>query len=608
MKTKNIPLLAIAFLVMASLASCHKILDRKPQDAITDLNYWQTTDELKLYCNAFYTGLSVPSTTSDNQSDNVVPSTPNPWLYNQAVVPSTGGGWATGDWSTIRNANYFLSHYQTVAGDQNEINQYLSEILFFRAYNYFAKIQTFGDVPWINKNLNTNDSSYLYMPRTPRQTVVDSIIADLTFAANHMYAKSSEAGRLHKYAAWQLLARVALYQGTYMKYRNISGWEAYLNTAVSAAQEIMNSGLYNIVKPTAQYYYKTGDLINAATNTYAAQDYPLPYKEQFIQESLTGNAEAVLPRIYIVNILAQNLSRTVNESSLGASKDLIEDFLCADGLPIRLSPLYKGDDSVIAEMQNRDPRLRNMINNRFLPSYLNGTQIVSDYLTPVRTSTTPTGYLVFKFRSPIPAQSEANQSTFDLYIFRYAEVLLIYAEAKAELGTITQNDLDISINKLRARLDEPSFPGGIMARLTLNPPADPAATTITGEPRYGYAVSPLIYEIRRERRIELAFEGFRWNDIVRWKAGALINNPKTVYGMTASAAVQSQYNSFFGSNMFASVNIISITDWDKVKPIVSPYTLAMRKWIDKLYLSPLPKDQITLSKGALVQNPGWDTP
>ncbi|PZP42812.1 MAG: RagB/SusD family nutrient uptake outer membrane protein, partial [Pseudopedobacter saltans] len=129
---------------------------------------------------------------------------------------------------------------------------------------------------------------------------------------------------------------------------------------------------------------------------------------------------------------------------------------------------------------------------------------------------------------------------------------------------------------------------------------------LAGAPRYGYNVSPLIYEIRRERRIETAFDGFRWDDIVRWNAGALINNPKTVYGMVASQSVIDRYNNYFGSNLFAGINLKTITDWDgKTKQIVSPYTRAMRVWNDKLYLNPIPTDQIVLSKGNLTQNPGW---
>ncbi|WP_300602390.1 RagB/SusD family nutrient uptake outer membrane protein [Niabella sp.] len=594
----------LACLVFAT--SCKKVLDRTPQDAITDLNFWSSIDNLKLYCNNFYGSLYVPGATADNQSDNSVPNTVNTWLYGDAVVPASGGGWGYSNWSNIRNANYFLARYQQVVDDPALINRYVGEIKFFRANEYFNKVKSFGDVPWINKDLNINDSAFLYKPRTPRQTVIDSVIADLNAAVAYLpLPANAELGRLHKYAALQLLARVNLYQGTWMKYRNVSGWQTYLTNAATAAKQIMDNGGYSIPRPTALYYFKNGDLVDAKTNTYATKDYPLYYKEQFITEDLTPNKECVMPKIYVVNVLTSGLSRTVGEANVGVSKDLIEDFLCDDGLPIALSPRYKGDDSAAIEFQNRDPRLRNMIDNRFLPNNLNNTTLVSNYLSPVA-SGTPTGYLASKFKSPIPKQNEANQTTYDMFVFRYAEVLLTYAEALAELGNITQTDLDNSINLLRARLDEPSLPGGKMARLTLNPAADPNATTIAGKSRYGYAVSPLIYEIRRERRIELAFEGFRWDDIVRWNAGKLVENPKTVYGIVASADVRSQYNAYYGSNIFTGVNLATITDWDgKNKQVISPYTRAMRTWNDKLYLNPIPQDQINLGKGSIVQNPGW---
>ncbi|AHF15800.1 RagB/SusD family nutrient uptake outer membrane protein [Niabella soli] len=603
MKTRQ---LIYIILLLALGSSCKKVLDRTPQDAITDLNFWSSVDNLKLFCNNFYSRLSVPGSTSDNQSDNAIPNSPNSFLYSQTVVPASGGGWAYGDWSYIKNANYFLARYQQVMDDPALINRYVGEIKFFRAYEYFNKVKAFGDVPWINKDLNINDSAFLYKTRTPRQTVIDSVIADLNFAAANLpVPASTELGRLNKYAAFQMLARVALYQGTWMKYRNISGWQNYLTAAVNAAKQVMQSGLYSIPRPAALYYYKNGDLVDAKTGTYATRDYPLYYREQFITEDLTGNKECVMPKIYVVNVLTSGLSRSVNEANVGVSKDLIEDFLCDDGLPIALSPRYKGDDSASIEFQNRDPRLRNMIDNRFLPNNMNNNSLVSNYLSPVASST-PTGYMASKFRSPITKQNEANQTTYDMFVFRYAEVLLTYAEALAELGTISQTDLDNSINLLRARLDEPSLPGGIMPRLTLNPPADPNATTIAGKSRYGYAVSPLIYEIRRERRIELAFEGFRWDDIVRWNAGKLIENPKTVYGIVASQNVRNEYNSYYNSNVFTGVNLTTINDWDgKSKQVIAPYTIPMRVWNDKLYLNPIPTDQINLGKGSLTQNPGW---
>lgn len=605
MKSKYLILYLLSGCLMVFAISCSKVLDRKPEDSISDLNYWQTADELKLFCNNFYPELYVPDNSADNQSDNCVPNSPDTWLYGLTTVPSSGGGWAYDDWKFIRNANYFLTHYQTATGSEQLINEYLGEIHFFRAYEYFNKVKDFGDVPWINKDLNIDDTAFLYKPRTDRKIVVDSIIADLKFAVENLPLPDQvELGRLHKYAAEQMLARVCLYEGTWMKYRNISGWESYLEQAISAAKDIMDKGGYAIYKPESQYYYREGDIVDGKTHTKANKDYLLPYKQQFIQEDLTKNTECVLPKIYRLDQLTNNLSRTVNEASVGVSKDLIEAFLCTDGKPIALSAMYKGDDSAIVEIQNRDPRLRNEVDNRFLPSYLNGTTPTSNFLTNVN-SASPTGYMASKFRSPIPAQNEANQTTYDMYVFRYAEVLLIYAEAKAETGSITQSDLDISINKLRARLDEADLPGGKMARLSLNPPTDPNAT-VNGAPRYGYQLSPLIYEIRRERRVELAFEGFRWDDIVRWKAGKLLENPKTVYGIVASDAVQKEYDNYFGSDIFKGTNIVTIDDWDGNKKLVSPYTVPMRKWNDKLYLKPIPRDQILLSNGQIKQNPGWE--
>jgi len=133
------------------------------------------------------------------------------------AVPPSGGGWSYTDWSNIRNLNYALSHYKTVVGDTADINQYIGEIRFFRANEYFNKVKTFGDVPWIDKNLNVTDNSILFAARTPMKTVVDSIITDLQFAVSHLHIPAKvDLGRLHHYAALQMLARVCLYEGTYL--------------------------------------------------------------------------------------------------------------------------------------------------------------------------------------------------------------------------------------------------------------------------------------------------------------------------------------------------------------------------------------------------------
>ena len=584
----KIKIYIIFVLLVTAFYSC-EVTNTVPEDAITDLNYWKKTDDLKLFANQFYTTLSAPSATLDQTSDNMVSNSPDNRLFNNMTVPGSGGGWSSSDWTNIRNANYFMTHYQTVEGDAAEISQYVGEIRFFRANEYFNKVKRFGDVPWIEKDLTTTDKDLLQNPRDPQKVVIDKVIEDLDFAVSNLKDPSEvETGRLHKYAALQMLARVCLYEGTWLKYRNLSGWEAYLTKAVESATTIMNSGNYDIERGNALYMY---------------DGYPLYYKQQFIQEDLTSNKECVMPRVYKKDLLMQYLSRSVNETGIGISKDFIEDFLCVDGKPIALSSLYLGDDSLQMEMANRDPRLRNIVDNKFMPYYLDGIKPISYPVTPIAVSQCPTGYMTFKFRTPEPDQNEALHTTYDWYVFRYAEVLLIYAEAKAELGTLNQGDLDISINKLRARLDEPGK--FTMGRLSLNPPADPLAT-VNGSPRYGYPVSPIIYEIRRERRIELAFEGFRWDDICRWNSGKLIENPKTMLGLTVTDGVVARYTKYNGgTNPFSTRSLYSLNDWDgKSKKMLQIYSSMNRTWNNKLYLDPLPTDQLTLNT-KLVQNPGW---
>ncbi|MFV0507261.1 MAG: RagB/SusD family nutrient uptake outer membrane protein [Bacteroidales bacterium] len=575
---------------MLCLGACD-VTDTVPEDSITDLNFWKKTDDLKLYANNFYTSLSSPGAGLDNTSDNSVTNSPNNRLFNNISVPSTGGGWARGDWTKIRNANYFLTHYQTVEGDEQEIAHYVGEIRFFRAYEYFNKVKTFGDVPWLDKDLTTTDDELLFGTRNPRKFVVDKIIEDLEFATQNLkLPQGVEKGRLHKFAALQLLARVCLYEGTWMKYRNISGWESYLDKAVNASKQIMDDGSYAIVKGNAPSMF---------------ENYPLFYRQQFIEEDLVGNQECVLPRIYVKDKLMHGLSRESNEAGWGISKDFIESFVCIDGLPIALSPLYRGDDSLQLEMTNRDPRLRNMVDNKNLPYLLNGSYLISNKLTPVAVDKCPTGYMASKFRNPEPLQNEAKKTSYDWYVFRYAEVLLIYAEAKAELGIISQADIDLSINKLRARLDEE----GVfeMGRLSISPVKDPLAI-VGGKPRYGYDISPLLYEIRRERRIELAFEGFRWDDICRWNAGVLIENPKTMLGLVVNDDVIERYKSLFGgTDQFSNRSFYEFTDWDgRDKKLLKVYNNSSRVWDDKLYLSPLPTDQLSLNPGLLPQNTGWN--
>ncbi|PSL24033.1 RagB/SusD family nutrient uptake outer membrane protein [Chitinophaga ginsengisoli] len=541
------------------LAACNKQLDLYPKDALSEPTFFKNANDLKLYCNQFYQNLPVQNSFwSEKNSDNQVPLDADDFLYGSYVVPVSGGGW---DWSQIRGCNYFLQRYQRANADDATKNKYVAEIRFFRALFYWQKVKTFGNVPWLNTDLTDTSTALLYGARMPHKQVMDSVLADLNFAvANLPDLNTVDAGRLHKYAAWSLMSRICLWEGTFRKYHGLGDESVYLNAAVTASEAVMNSGNYDI--------YSTG---NPATDYY----------NLFIQEDLSKNREAILPAIYIQNVLTQNLTRELGESSTGFSKNFVRSFLCKDGQPTALSPLYKGDDSLEAEATNRDPRFRQLIATRgfVLLNNADGTKNVFT-LPQIGTATAPTGYMIIKALSPDPAQWNAGQSTLDLFIFRYAEVLLNEAEAKAELGQCTQTVLDNTINKIRDRVG--------MAHMDI--------ASLVKDPTSDFPGLPvLIDEIRRERRIELAADGFRFDDIMRWKAGELIQNPETILGMKLTPAVRAQYPA-------SQVSGVQVDNNNYIRLYTS---ITSRVWKDKMYLYPIPTQELTLNKNLLPQNPGW---
>jgi len=290
--------------------------------------------------------------------------------------------------------------------------------------------------------------------------------------------------RLTRYAALALKTEACLYEGTFRKYHGLGDYEPILREAVNAAEDVINSGIFSL--------YSTGN---------PSED----FVKRFIQEDLTGNSETILASRRIENLNMNNRTRkiTTGNKKSGYSKDFMETYLCTDGLPISTSPLYQGDAKFDDQFINRDPRMRQSVyysddiwliwddgevEKRDMPLFINKTN--------------PTSFYYKKYRAQYISQTAQNKNTFDDFLFRYSELLVSYAEAKAELGECTQEVLDKSINLLRDRVD--------MIHLTVDVEADPSQN-------WEVPVTPLIHEIRRERRIELCIEGKRFDDLVRWK-------------------------------------------------------------------------------------------
>lgn len=538
--------------------SCNDYLDRFPKDSFSEPTFFKTENDLIYYANQFYGSLPVQRMDNDNNSDNMVPQNINTFLAGTYTVPGSGGGWASGDWANIRSCNYFLEHYPRAETSFKE--RYAGEVRFFRALFYWYKVVNFGDVPLLLKALDDN-SEELYGPREKREKVMDEVVLeDLKFAVANLPEKNqAAAGRLHKDAARALMSRICLWEGTYRKYRNIEGADTYLDACVKASEELMDAG-YDI--------YSTGN---------TDED----YRNLFIQKDLRSNPEAIFYRAYITDKNTHNYTRQASENNTGMSKDFVDSYLFLDdGKPIGLTSHPYDDSTPAKECEGRDPRYTQTIAT---PGFIMTLPDLAVNLPAIGTSRTSTGYWNIKGRSSDLAQFNTDKSDLDLFIFRYAEVLLNYAEAKYELtGSLTIAELDKSINLIRDRVGMP--------HLTTNPDADPNAVN------YGYTVAPLLYEIRRERRIELVGEGFRFNDIIRWKAGKLIEGVKTIRGMKLTDELRSQYADP------SSLNNIAVDDDYYI--IVYPSIATTRKWNDKSYLYPLPTDE--KDRCHYEQNPGWN--
>ncbi|MCH5233308.1 MAG: RagB/SusD family nutrient uptake outer membrane protein [Muribaculaceae bacterium] len=591
MKIKYISALAVGLgLVMTSC----DVTDLAPLDSMTDASYWHTTTDLELYANGLYGNLPGASISGDNQSDLMLTQSPSQLLFDEYTISNAPNYWG---WTAIRNCNYFMDRYQAVEGEQALINQYVGEVRFIRALLYYSLIVNLGDVPYYDHELSTTDEEALYAPRDPRNYVLGKVIEDLQFAAEWCVDDQGYSGRITCDAAKQQLARVCLYFGTYMKYHNESANNGYgsdnlLQMAAQYSQELMSSNKYAIVQGQNSF------------GTTNFPDYPLYYQNQFVQESLQGNAEAVLPRYYANNLVMHELGRqagTGGGSGLGLSKAGVEMYLMANGMPIYNSGSgYKGDNTIFDEVEGRDPRLWQTIANDYRPNWTANASGEDtwrwDYSATVSPNAGLTGYACEKFHSSDQDQWIAQHSYFDWFIYRYAEVLLINAEANAELGQCTQTVLDNTINKLRDRVGMP--------HLTVNPVAD--AKPID----YGYTLSPLLYEIRRERAVELINEGFRLGDIKRWNATQLLANPLTMLGCVVSPEMEA----FFALPQNGQVSFGGddhpVYEYDGKKYLQiyqdSYMNSDKRVWTanDRRWLYPIPNAQVVLNPN-LTQNPGW---
>ncbi|NKI27966.1 RagB/SusD family nutrient uptake outer membrane protein [Arenibacter sp. 6A1] len=571
------------FLLILLLGACSDPLELEPESSITASNFFKTDSDFEVYANQFYDyfpregrGFVDFIWTADNDSDNqIAQNDGNIFAFGANTIndnpPSYGGGgW---DFGNIRSVNFFLDNIETSTLSEEAKNRWRAEGRFFRAYLYFDKVRKYGDVPWFDKALSETDPE-VYKARDPRATVITNIMADLDFAIAHLPLEIGNKENIDGYVAHALKARIALYEGTFRKYHEKS--EPYadlLNQAVISAEAIMNENGYAL--------HQDGGPENSFYNYFTL---PLP----------GTSSETILARHFSTDLGITHWSQRfiLLQAMTGISKSLADDFLAADGLPISLSPLFDETtdyDFIEDEMANRDPRMSQTIWNKGDLKLAGPDEYFNEDngRVPPFNSNWPSGYAIKKFSNTDRSLQIPGAADDGVYIFRLGEIYLIYAEAKAELGTLSQSDLDISINLLRNRVGMPHM---TLVDLVRDPDSD-----FDGSIAEIPAVSVLIDEIRRERRVELAAEGMRRDDIVRWKAGQLLaQNP-------LGAKFNPEVYPNAVNEPFARTN---------ADGFIEPYqgTSRTRQFNeDKNYLYPIPPSQIGLyPNGELKQNPGWE--
>ena len=573
-------------------------LDRTPLDALAPENTFNNKEELETATNGFYAMLPNAEDLYGETADLVVPTTLTNEVLGIRTVPASGGGWS---WRLLSDINTCLI-YSARCKDANVRAEYDGVSRFFRAYFYFEKVRRFGEVPWFDTPLTSTDDR-LYQGRTDRNTLLANMMTDIDYAVQHL-PTAKNTYKVTKWTALALKSRIALFEGTFRKYHGINGYEQFLQQAADAAKDFIDNAPYTI--------YKEG-------NT--------PYMSLFASKNAI-NSEVVMALNYNIGLnIVHDLNRffTSDGAKPGLNKKIVDSYLMYDGTRFTDKADYQ-TMGFYDEMQGRDPRLAQTI---VTPGYkrIGGTDVLSPSF-----SAATTGYQIIKGVTT-PADDAWHKSQNDFPLFRAAEVYLNYAEAKAELGTLTQADLDASILKIRQRV---GMPGIDMAAANATP--DPyLSNEETGYPNVTGANKGVILEIRRERTIELLCEGFRYYDLIRWKAGKVFekqfkgmyfgpidtNKQFTVCDMNGNAV-----NDALDICIYSSETIPSKTDYPELKDItvflklgenlflengmsggnviVHDIKTKTRTWNeDRDYLYPIPQSQITLYGGALKQNPGW---
>ena len=592
MKNKIITFLIVAF----ALASCESYLDRAPLDSNSDATNWSNESALEIYAWSLYgnldgygSGWSKGQYFNDAMSDDYVQTD-----YTQPTisVPAKNSVWSA-SYVEIRRANILLARVDRVPGlSQEAANHWKGVARFFRAQQHFDLVKTFGDCVWVESEANIDDNEFLHQQRTDRVTVMKNVCEDLKFAGEN--CRYTTTNTVNNMCAYALLSRVALYEAAWQKYHknNTTDAKYFYKIAKDASDEVIKSGKYTIHKD---------------------------YLSNYISKSLAGNTEMIMYEVYSNTGEGAKVSKghsmqgwsSSSSKSWSLTKSAVENFTFADGTPIHMGTY--DDSSIERVFENRDARLTLICDpNVLCPlgfAYKEGVNSTTGYYTDKFVDWNDYGTVTWS----------APNNTTDGPVYTYSEVMLNYAEACAELEdlgdyTMTQNDLDKSVNIVRAKHGNlPALTRTGKGTVSVN------GTAITADPKNTTGISNMLWELRRERRSELMCDGFRYRDLMRWKLGSLLDFSKNPDGYRGASieAIKAFITAHYGEDLYKGEE--GNLDWSNVEGsnyfddkymlgynIGTAADQVFRTFDEnKHYLEPIPSGQLTLHP-ELGQNPNWN--
>lgn len=524
---RYIKLILPAFMAIA-LFGCNKFLDRPQLTQEDDVTAWTTETNVRLYANKYYTsffpgyglGFSYAGAPlMDHQFSDDIFLMGNQGNFGRAVPNSAIWGYGI-----VRSTNIMVDRLENrMKGilEPEAFNHWMGIARFFRGLEYQSLVNTYGDVPYYDYVPGDQAFDELYKPRTPRNEVMDAVYDDLKFAMENVRANDGDQ-YVNKYVVAGFTSRAALQEASWQKYyyRNDERAKKFFDLAVEAGDMIIGSGKYDIVTE---------------------------FRALFVSNSLAGNKDVILYRHYdasagITHAIASNNNLT-ESVAFGPSTDLIKSFICSDGQVWQNSTKPDADDFTLSNViATRDPRFEATFYDKPITRNRASYWYINKFLPRSAAK-------MFDAEGRVPEEFTSTKNVTDYPVFRYAEALLNWIEAKAELatlgsGTVTQNDIDKSINKIRNR---PVAAEAVAMGVEKTKPLTLAS--LPNDPDRDPEVSALLWEIRRERRMEFAFEYGRYQDLRRWKkleymdtdenpdllSGGWVNFPEQLPGELVSA-------------------------------------------------------------------------